>query len=134
MSSTWLYRIAAVVLLLFAALHTYGFMNFRPPTPEGRAVLESMNQVRFEVKGATFSYGGFYEAFGLFATVFMLFSAFVAWHLSRFASKELAWALFASQAAGLVLGCIYFSTPQIVFAGLLTACTGWAALRIKPVN
>ncbi len=38
MSPTLLYRIAAALLLLFAAGHTLGFLAFKPPSPEGLAV------------------------------------------------------------------------------------------------
>ena len=136
MSAVWLYRIATGVLVVFAALHTYGFLNFVPPSPEGRAVMESMNSVHFELNGARFSYGGFYKAFGLFVSVGMLFSAFVAWHLSRTVVKApqaiggLAWGFFLLQAANLALCCIYFSTPQIAFNGVLAVCTGWAAFKV----
>ena len=130
MSTTWLYRIAALLLVLFAVLHTIGFLSFVPPSPEGRAVLESMNNVHFDLDGKSFSLGEFYKAFGLFVTVYFLFAAIVAWHLSRTATRPLAWALFAVQAAGLVLACVYFApTPQISFTGILAAFTGWAAIR-----
>jgi hypothetical protein len=128
-STAWLYRIAAALLVIFAGLHTIGFLSFQPPTPEGRAVLESMNTVHFQLGGKSFSYGEFYRAFGLLATVYMLFSAYIAWVLSRSPLKGLGWGLFAVQAAGLVLAVVYFSTPQISFSGILSACTGWAALR-----
>jgi hypothetical protein len=128
-STVWLYRIAAAILVVFAVLHTFGFLAFKPPTPEGQAVFESMNNVHFQIDGKSFSYGEFYRAFGLFITVYMLFSAYVAWLLSRTPMKSLGWGLFAVQAAGLVLAIVYFSTPQISFSGILSACTGWAALR-----
>jgi hypothetical protein len=129
MSTAWLFRIAAILLVFFAVLHTIGFLSFVPPSPEGRAVLESMNNVHFDLDGKSFSLGQFYKAFGLFVTISFLFSAFVAWHLSRTATRPLAWALFAAQAAGLVLACIYFATPQISFTGILMGVTGWAAIR-----
>src|ERR1700739_4316184 len=93
MSTPWIYRIAAILLVLFAVLHTIGFLSFKPPSPEGRAVLESMNTVHFDVGGTSFSFGEFYKAFGLFVTVYGLFSAFIAWHLSRAPVRPLAWAL-----------------------------------------
>jgi hypothetical protein len=129
MTTAWLYRIAAALLVLFAVLHTMGFLSFKPPTPEGRAVLESMNTVHFKIAGKSFSYGEFYRAFGLFVTVYLLFSAYVALLLSRTPVKGLGWGLFAVQAAGLVLAVVYFSTPQISFTGVLSLCTGWAAAR-----
>ena len=57
MSATLLYRIAAVVFVLFAFGHTFGFLSFRPPSLEGRAVYDSMNNVHFQVGWESFSYG-----------------------------------------------------------------------------
>src|SRR5437867_4443896 len=56
MTATRLFRIAAVLLVIFALGHTAGFLNFKPPTKEGFAVLNAMNSVRFQVGGTSFSY------------------------------------------------------------------------------
>jgi len=37
-----------------------------------------MNNVQFQIGRGSFSYGGFYTGFGLFATLYLLFSAYVA--------------------------------------------------------
>src|ERR1700723_4756456 len=74
---TILYRISSVLLLLFAAGHTFGF---RQNNPEWRAdaVLELMRSVHFDAQGFTRTYWDFFSAFGLFFTVFLLFAAAVA--------------------------------------------------------
>ncbi len=132
MRAVWLYRIAAVVLVLFAALHTFGFLNFVPPTAEGKAVWEGMQRVHFTLKGAEMSYGGFYVGFGLFATAFMLFCAYLCWHLSNQAAGSsagsLSWVLFASQIASLVLSWAYFSSGPAMFSAVSALCIGGAAL------
>jgi len=46
-----------VLFVLFAAGHTFGFLNFKPPTAEGLAVRDAMNNLHF---GADLSYGAFY--------------------------------------------------------------------------
>ena len=74
MKAIWLYRTAAVLLILFAAGHTFGFLNFKAPTAEGVAVFDAMNHVRFTARGATYSYGDFYRGFGLYISVYLLFS------------------------------------------------------------
>src|SRR6266700_894466 len=88
MKATWLYRIAAVLLVLFALGHTFGFLHFKPPTAEGVAVHNAMNNVTFQVRGETLSYGGFYVGFGLFVTAYLLFAAFLAWHLGGLAARD----------------------------------------------
>ena len=86
MSARVLYRIAAMVLVLFAMGHTAGFLGFKAPTAEAAAVRASMDSVRFTVGSATFSYGGFYVGFGLFVTLYLLFAAFLCWQLGALAS------------------------------------------------
>ncbi|HMF91621.1 MAG TPA: hypothetical protein VKL40_13335 [Candidatus Angelobacter sp.] len=133
MKATLLYRIAAVLLILFAAAHTFGFLSFTPPTPEGVAVRDAMNNVHFQVKNHSYSYGNFYRGFGLFATAYLLFAAFLAWHLGGMAGKHpqaigtLAWGFFALQLVSLGLSWIYFAPPPAIASGLVAACAGWAA-------
>ena len=122
MRATVLYRIASVLLILFAAGHTFGFLSFKPPSAEGRAVYDDMNEVHFQVKGATWSYGGFYRGFGLFVTAYLLFSAFLAWYLGALAGTDarvigaLGWVFFSpsSGIAGSELD-IFFSRTGNVF-------------------
>ncbi len=66
MNATLLYRIASVLLILFAAGHTTGFLTFKPPTAEGIAVRDAMQNVQFKVGSGTYSYDRFYKGFGLF--------------------------------------------------------------------
>jgi hypothetical protein len=133
MKATVLYRIAAVLLVLFAGGHTFGFLSFIPPSAEGRAVFDSMNSVHFEVKGSTFSYGAFYRGFGLYITVYLLFSGFLAWYLGAIAvsspgrASTLGWALCAVQISSLVLSWTYFSAVPAAFSAAAGICLGWAA-------
>src|SRR5262245_49527840 len=121
MKATWLYRTAAVVFILFALGHTFGFLNFRPDTTEGVAVYNAMNSVHFKIGNGDFTYAKFYVGFGLSVTAYMLFSAFLAWHLGGLAGKHpeavgfLGWGFFVVQLACLVLSCIYFFTVPIIF-------------------
>ena len=137
MKASLLYRIAAVLLVLFAAGHTIGFLKFRPETPEGRAVLESMNSVHFQIGKGSFSYGGFYNGFGLFQTLYLLFSAYLAWHLGTLATKNpaaiaaLGWVFCAVQIVSLVLSLIYFLPPPVILSALIAICLGCATWLVK---
>ena len=99
MNSTLLYRIAAVLLVLFAVGHTLGFMTFKPHSTEGMAVREAMTTVHFEFRGKEYSYGNFYRGFGLTVTAYLLFSAFLAWYLGDVAAR--APAVMVSPARGI---------------------------------
>ena len=133
MSATTLYRIASVLLVVFAAGHTVGFLKFVPASAEGRAVHDSMKNVRFQVGRSTFTYGGFYTGFGLFATAYLVFAAFLAWCLGDLARAHpeaiapLVWGFFLLHVASLVLSWIYFLAPPVVLSALVAICTGWAA-------
>jgi hypothetical protein len=137
MKATWLYRIVAVIFILFAAGHTFGFLTFRPHSSEGAAVFDAMNNVSFEEDGARYSYGRFYRGMGLSCSVAMLFSAFIAWHLGSLAKQlpqaigALGWVFFAVQVAGVYLSWQYFGPPPMVFSAALALALGWAAWLVK---
>jgi hypothetical protein len=132
-----LYRISSVLLLLFAAGHTFGF---RQNNPEWRAdaVLGLMRSVQFDAQGFTRSYWDFFSAFGLFFTVFLLFAAVLAWLLGGLPAETLArvrsiaWALAICFVVVTVLSWRYAFTTPIVFSALITMClTAAAGLSAK---
>jgi hypothetical protein len=133
MNSTLFYKIAAVLFLLFALGHTLGFLSFRPDSAEGQAVFESMNRIRFEAGGRSFSYGDWYRGFGLSITVSMIFWAYLSWHLGQLAKHAphtigaLGWAFFAVQGAGVAMAILYFGPPAIVLSVLVTLLAGAGA-------
>ncbi len=135
--ATMLYRIASVFLVLFAAGHTFGFLRFKPSSPEALAVRDAMDSVRFQVGRSSFSYGGFYMGFGLIITVYLLFAAFLAWHLGALAGADpraisaLAWVFFAVQVVSLVLSWINFSGAPPMLSALVAVCLGWAAWLVQ---
>jgi hypothetical protein len=87
-----------------------------------------MRSVHFNAQGFTRTYWDFFNAFGLFFSVFLLFSAVLAWLLGRLPAETLArvrsiaWALAICFVAITALSWIYaFATP-IVFSTLITMC------------
>jgi len=122
-----LYRISSVLLLLFAAGHTFGF---RQNVPEWRAdaVLALMRSVHFDAQGFTRTYWDFFSAFGLFFSVFLLFAAVLAWLLAGLPAETLArvrsiaWALAICFVAITALNWRYAFTAPIVFSTLITLC------------
>jgi hypothetical protein len=128
------FRIAAVLILLFAVGHTLGFLAFRPSTAEGRAVWLAMNSVRFAEGRSTFSYGEFYVGFGLFITAFQLFAAWLVWLLGSMARQGaagvcvIAWGMFALQIVGIGLSLRYFSAGPGVLSVMTAACLALAAI------
>ena len=137
MNARLLYRIAAVVLVLFAAGHTFGFLAFRPESPEGLAVFNAMNHVHFDFNGAPRSYADFYVGFGLLVTAYLLFSAVLAWHLGGLAVSQpraigmLAWAFALLQLVNLVLSILYFFIVPATMSAAVLVCLLWAAWLIR---
>jgi hypothetical protein len=92
-----------------------------------------MNNVSFEVRGTRFSYGGFYTGFGLTISVYLLFMAFLAWHLGSVAgTSPQAIGMLGSvfcfvQVVSLILSWKYFSAVPAMFSAAVAVCLGWAA-------
>jgi hypothetical protein len=131
-------RLTALVFLLFAAGHTVGFLTFRAPTAEGQAVFNAMNSVHFAADGTTYSYGNFYRGFGLFITVFQLFTAWLAWMLASWAAsapqqvRTIAWGLCVVQLISLGLSVAYFAAGPAVLSAIAVVLLIVAAVRLKP--
>jgi hypothetical protein len=133
----WL-RISAVILFLFAVGHTAGFLTFRPPTAEGRAVWEAMNNTQFSSKRGTFSYRDFYVGFGLFVTTFQLFSAWLAWTLGGLVRqaapiRSIVWEMVAVQVASIVIALRFFSIVQLILPLATGLCLTMAAVSIRRI-
>jgi hypothetical protein len=122
-----LYRTSSVLLLLFAAGHTFGFRQNNPEWGAD-AVLGLMRSVHFDAQGFTRTYWDFFSAFGLFFSVFLLFAALLAWLLGGLPAETLArvrsigWALAICFVAVTALSWRYAFTTPIVFSTLITVC------------
>jgi hypothetical protein len=122
-----LYRISSVLLLLFAAGHTFGFRGNNPEWGAD-AVLALMRSFHFDAQGFNRTYWDFFSAFGLFFSVFLLFAAVLAWLLGRLPAETLArvrsiaWALAICFVAITALSWRYAFTTPIVFSTLVTVC------------
>ena len=133
MRATVWFRISAVMLVLFAAGHTFGFLTFRPPTAEGLAVWNAMNNVRFTVHGTTLSYGHFYVAFGLSITAADLLGAWIAWALGSMAQRGapgvrmIAWAMVVWQVVGIVLAMMFIAAKPAISSAIVAGCLAVAA-------
>ena len=132
MKASTFYRIAAVLLLLFAAGHTVGFLQHDPKWGVD-ALLASMRAIHFDIQGFSRTYWDFFVGFGLFVTVFLLFAAVLAWQLGGLPAETLAgmrgigWAFAVCFAAITILSWKYFFTLPIVFSLLITVCLILAA-------
>jgi hypothetical protein len=141
MKASIFYRIASVLLLLFAIGHTLGFRQNNPAWGVD-AILSAMRSVQFDAQGFTRTYWDFFSAFGLFFSVFLMFSAVLAWQLGSVRAEDFgvfmrrtAWALAISFAVITALSFRYAFTTPIVFSAMITVCFIAAAwLSRKPIQ
>src|SRR5262245_10424899 len=120
------YRLAAVLLLLFAAGHQFGFRQVDPRW-NAAAVVEAMRTTRFPVQGFDRSYWDFFSGFGFFVTVVLVYSAAFAWQVAGLASdsrRALQPVLWLFALSYCVIGALtwthFFAAPGI-FATLVAA-------------
>ncbi len=136
MSPALLYRIASVLLVLFAAGHTLGFRRVDPRWGID-ATIGALKATQFQVQGFTRSYWSFYTGFGLFVTVLLVFVGILAWQLGALPKDTLrslrvvTWALALSFVAVTLLSWRYFFIAPVVFSGVIAACLLLAAWRAE---
>ncbi|HEY6222506.1 MAG TPA: hypothetical protein VIW26_01870 [Gemmatimonadales bacterium] len=129
------YRIASVVLVLYAAGHTVGFQHIDPRWGIDN-LIEGLRTTPVVVQGAKRTYWGFVLGFGYFCTVLMLFSALLAWELGGLPQATLAampvitWGFAISFALATVVTVRYFFVAPVVFSTLTTICLIVAASRV----
>jgi hypothetical protein len=130
------YRIATYLLVLFFAGHTAGGMlGQKSLGPESDAVFSAMKSVHFTFNGADCTWYGFWFGFGLLSSVFLAFSALVAWQLDKVpaaswsAVSVIAWAFVVAQACNAILSWAYFFAGPGIFATLVTLLGVAGALR-----
>jgi hypothetical protein len=140
MRASIFYRIAAVLLLLFAAGHTLGFRQSDPAWGVD-ALLASMRSIHFDVQGFNRSYWDLFQAAGFSVGVFYLFAAILAWQIGGLPAASLAlmrgtlWAFALCFAAITVVSWRYLFILPIAFSIVITICLTVAAwLSAKQVT
>jgi hypothetical protein len=129
-------RVAAGLLLVFAASHTIGGLMFPPSKgPEAVAVLASMKSTHFDFKGSDCTFYGFHLGFGLMVSVYLVLSVVMAWVLGdeRVAQnpamkdtlRPLAWALLISNLATAVLSWRYFFIAPAIISAVVVLLLAW---------
>ena len=133
-----LYRISAVLLLLFAVGHTLGFRQSDPAWGVD-ALLGSMRSIHFDVQGFSRTYWDLFQAAGFSVGVFYFFAAVLAWQLGALPRETLAlmriaeWAFALCFAAITVVSWRFLFILPIAFSFVITVCLAGAAwLSAKP--
>jgi len=125
MKASIFYRIASVLIVLFAAGHTVGFRRSDPRWGVD-ALLASMKSLRFNAQGFSRTYWDFFTGFGLFVSVFLILAAVLAWQLGGLPPialrplRGLAWVLAICFVGATILSCRYFFMVPIVFSAVIS--------------
>lgn len=132
MKASTLYRVAAVLILLFDIGHTLGFRQSDPQWGID-AVVGSMRSIHFDVQGFHRTYWDFFLGAGFSIAVFYLFAALLAWQLGSLPKESLvrmrgiAWTFALCFAALAVVSWMYLFILPVVFSIAITLCLASAA-------
>lgn len=132
MRASLLYRIASILLLLFAVGHTFGFRQIDARWGVD-SLVQSMQSIHFNANGSDRTYWDFFVGFGLFVTVLMVFASIVAWQFGGLPARTLAamrlsaWGFVVCFAVVAYLSWRYFFLIPVVFSIAIFLCLVFAA-------
>jgi len=132
MKASLFYRIASILLFLFAVGHTLGFRQVDPKWKID-SLIQSMQSIHFQADGNDRTYWDFFVGFGLFVTALMLLASVVTWQLGSLSAETLAglrmtaWGFVVCFAFVSYLSWRYFFLIPVIFSLLILLCLTLAA-------
>jgi hypothetical protein len=133
-------RIAAVVAIVQAILHTIGGVYGTPEPGAAAAAVAAMKANHFPVTGLDRTYWDFFMGFGLGITIFLVIEGVVFWILGSMAAKDgvdvrpILMAFVVGYAALTVLAYRYFFFAPMLCDALVGMCLAIAAFAAKPAH
>jgi hypothetical protein len=131
-------RIASVLTLIHAVLHTIGGVFSSPDPGPATVAVEAMKANQFLLMGNMRSYWEFYRGMGLAVTIFLTFEAVVFWQLSSLARTDARrlrpiLATFAvAYCAMAVNSQIYFFLAPVIVETIIAILLVLAIVTAKP--
>jgi len=139
-------RIAAVLMFLHTAGHTFGVFSRSVPNATIGRILQDMNENFFPFMGRSASLGIFFQGYGVIIILDLLFTSVLLWWLASQTGTELGKKLLLASflylaalacleviykfpffltipAAGCLLVALLKPSPRPIFAGAVTAQT-----------
>ena len=132
MKAPVLFRIASVLLILFAVGHTLGFRRVDPRWGVD-SLVNQLHSTHFNVQGVSRTYWDFFTGFGFFVTILLLFAAIVSWQLGGLPKESLSamslttWGLAICFLIVTFLSYQYFFMVPVIFSGAIAICLILAA-------
>ena len=137
MRPTLFLRIAAVLTLIHAALHTVGGVFGKPGPGPATVAVAAMKMNAFPFMGSTRTYWDFYRGLGLGVAIFLAVEGIVFWQLgslARTAARQLRPILVIFLVGYVVLAVnsyFYFFLPPVFVELLIAACLFLAIVTAK---
>src|SRR5271165_2775112 len=131
-------RIASVLTLIHAVLHTIGGVFSQPDPGPAAVAFEAMKVNQFLLMGNMRSYWHFYRGMGLAVTIFLTFEAVVFWQLGSLAKAHALrlrpiMATFAiAYFAMAVNSYTYFFFAPVIVESVIAACLVLGIVTAKP--
>jgi hypothetical protein len=130
-------RIASVLTLLHAILHTIGGVFGKVQPGSQMTAVEAMKANHFPLMGSLRSFWEFYRGMGLGLTIFLAAIALVLWQLGSLAKTgsnrltPIYWTLMVAFVAMAVNSYLYFFWPPVIVELLIAVCLVEAIVTSK---
>ena len=131
-------RVASVLTLIHAVLHTIGGVFGKPEPGAAAAAFSAMQSNHFQVFGQPRTYADFYLGLGLAVTIFLTVEAVVFWQLGSLAKRDgarlrpILWTFLLAYLALAVNSYTYFFLGPVIAEILIALCLGLAIFTAKP--
>jgi hypothetical protein len=140
MKPTIFLRIASVLTVIHAILHTIGGVFGKPEPGAAAVAFAAMQSNHFFVFGLPRTYADFYRGLGLGITIFLTVEAIVFWQLGSLAKthalrlRPILAAFVIAYLALAVNSWFYFFQGPVVVEILIALCLGMAIFTAKPTT
>ena len=140
MKPTVFLRIASVMTLIHAVLHTIGGVFGKPSPGLEAATVATMKANEFVVFGLTRTYFDFFRGMGLAVSIFLTAEAIVFWQLGTLAQRDavrlrpILGTFLVAYLAMAVNSYMYFFYLPVGVEVLIAACMGMAIVTAKAVE
>jgi hypothetical protein len=137
MKPTIFLRIASVLTLIHAILHTIGGVFSKPDPGAASVAFAAMRSNPFLVMGLVRTYADFYRGLGLCITIFLTMEAIVFWQLGSLAKthaprlRPILAAFVVAYLALAINSWFYFFLGPVVVEILIALCLGLAIATAK---
>jgi hypothetical protein len=132
MKAQHFYKAASVLLLLFAAAHTFGFSQTDPQWGVD-SYLAKLKSTPFRIVGSERTFWDLFLATGYSVGIFYLLAAILAWQLGRLsdanlrAMRLLAWGFALAFAGEALISWLYLFVIPLAFSVVIALCLAAAA-------